>query len=176
MSVARSKKTNLTNPKLISHLQCQNPKKRQISLSRIRTTDHEGSEDREQREREQREREQREQERREREHRKIEINFARWEDNTWKDMPALLVDSENTAIVKETIEAYMTQGIRALNTELIMMAPDAYYQAVLNDRTHTILLVSQDKISIGLYSSIGQQTSCISLTRKSQKVYMEFEV
>jgi hypothetical protein len=56
--------------------------------------------------------------------------------------------SENTAIVKETIEAYMTQGIRALNTELIMMAPDAYYQAVLNDRTHTILLVSQDKISI----------------------------
>jgi hypothetical protein len=155
-------------------------------LSRIQTTDHEGSEDREQREREQREREQREreqrereqreQERREREHRKIEINFARWEDNTWKDMPALLVDSENTAIVKETIEAYMTQGIRALNTELIMMAPDAYYQAVLNDRTHTILLVSQDKISIGLYSSIGQQTSCISLTRKSQKVYMEFEV
>ena len=63
-------------------------------------------------------------------------------------MPALLVDSENTAIIKETIEAYMTQGIRALNTELIIMAPDAYYQAVLNDRTHTILLVLQDKISI----------------------------
>ena len=76
-------------------------------------TDREGSEDREQREREQREREQREREQREREqrereHRKIEINFARWEDNTWKDMPALLVDSENTAIVKGTIEAYMT--------------------------------------------------------------------
>ena len=35
--------------------------------------DREGSEDREQQEREQRERE----------HRKIEINFARWEDNTW---------------------------------------------------------------------------------------------
>jgi hypothetical protein len=120
-------------------------------------TDREGSEQRErereqqeqeQREREQREPEQREREQRERELRKIEIYFAKWEDDTWKHMPALSVDSENPAVVKETIEAYMTQSIRAFNTELTMMAPDAYYQAVMNDRTRTILLVPQDKISI----------------------------
>jgi hypothetical protein len=104
--------------------------------------------EREQQEREQLEQEQLEQEQLEREHRKIAMNFARWEDNTWSDMPALWVDPEHPAIVKETIEAYMTQGIRAFNTKLIMMAPDAYYQAVINDRTHTILLVWQDKISI----------------------------
>lgn len=42
----------------------------------------------------------------------------------------------------------MMQRVRAFNTKLLMMAPDAYFQAVINDRTHTILSVPQDKISI----------------------------
>jgi hypothetical protein len=42
-------------------------------------------------------------------------------------MPALSVDPDNAAIVTETIEAYVTQGIRAFNTKLTMMEPDAYY-------------------------------------------------
>jgi signal recognition particle GTPase len=109
----------------------------------------EQEEERERQEREQREeREQQEREQRVREDRQTEIYFARWEDDTWKHMPALSVDTENPAIVKRTIEDYMTQGIRAFNTKLTIMAPDAYYQAVMNDRTHTILLVPQDKISI----------------------------
>ncbi|KIN08873.1 hypothetical protein OIDMADRAFT_48715 [Oidiodendron maius Zn] len=103
---------------------------------------------REQRQQEQRQQEQQEQEQQERERRKIKINLARWEDNTWKPMPPLSVDSENPAIVKETIETYMIQRVRAFNTDLLMMAPDAYFQAVINDRTHTILLVPQDNLSI----------------------------
>jgi hypothetical protein len=101
-----------------------------------------------QREQEQREREQREREQREQERPKIEINFARWEDNMWKHLPPLSVDLENPSIVEEKIEAYMIQKMRAFNTKLLMMAPNAYFQSVMNDRTHTILLVPQDQISI----------------------------
>jgi hypothetical protein len=66
-----------------------------------------------QREQEQREQEQLEQEQRERQRPQIEINFARWEDNMWKQMPSLSVDLEKPSIVKETIEAYMMQKVRA---------------------------------------------------------------
>lgn len=53
-------------------------------------------------------------------------------------MPALSVDPENPAIIKETIEAYMIQRVTAFNTELTMMAPDAYHQTVMNDRGHAL--------------------------------------
>jgi hypothetical protein len=64
----------------------------------------------EQREQEQLEQEQLEQEQGERQRPQIEINFARWEDNMWKQMPSLSVDLEKPSIVKET--AYMMQKVR----------------------------------------------------------------
>jgi hypothetical protein len=91
--------------------------------------------ERQQREREQREREQQEREQQEREHRKIEINFARWDDNMWKHTPALSVDPDNPAVVKETIEAYIIQRVRAFNTKLLMMAPDTFRQSSMTGRT-----------------------------------------
>lgn len=42
----------------------------------------------------------------------------------------------------------MIQRVRAFNTKLLIMAPDTYFQAVINNRTYTILLVLQDKIFI----------------------------
>jgi hypothetical protein len=157
----RRRQTSLADSEQINHLEHQTLKTRIFSFrtwihARLRMGGEQREQEqrereqreREQREREQREREQREREQREREYPKVEINFARWEDNMWKQMPSLSVDLRNPSMVEETIEAYMTQGVRAFNTKLLMMAPGAYFQAVINDRTHTILLVPQDNISI----------------------------
>jgi hypothetical protein len=46
------------------------------------------------------------------------------------------------------VKDYTREGIRVLNTKLRMVAPEQSFQAVINDRTHTFLLIAQDKLDI----------------------------
>lgn len=42
----------------------------------------------------------------------------------------------------------MERGVRACNTNLRMVSPEECFQAVLNDRTHTVLLIAEDELVI----------------------------
>jgi hypothetical protein len=75
--------------------------------------------------------------------RRININLFRWEDDSWKYLTPLTVDPQNPSNVEQLVNDYMTRGVRALNTNLRMMSPEEYFQAIINDRTHTILLITE---------------------------------
>ena len=106
--------------------------------------------ERERLEREGLERERLERERLERERleREIDINLVRWEDDTWKYLTPLAVDPENPSNIERLVNDYMTKGIRAFNTYLRMMSPTECFQVVINNRTHTILLIAEDELAI----------------------------
>ncbi|KAL5352248.1 hypothetical protein ACLOAV_002195 [Pseudogymnoascus australis] len=106
--------------------------------------------ERERLERERLEKERLERERLERERleREIDINLIRWEDDTWKYLTPLAVDPENPSNIERLVNEYMTKGIRAFNTYLRMMSPTECFQVVVNNRTHTILLIAEDELAI----------------------------
>jgi hypothetical protein len=99
-------------------------------------------------ERLERERLERERLERERLEREIDINLIRWEDDTWKYLTPLAVDPENPSNIERLVNEYMTKGIRAFNTYLRMMSPTECFQVVINNRTHTILLIAEDELAI----------------------------
>ncbi|OBT50791.1 hypothetical protein VE04_09038 [Pseudogymnoascus sp. 24MN13] len=80
--------------------------------------------------------------------REIDINLIRWEDDTWKYLTPLAVDPENPSNIERLANEYMTKGIRAFNTYLRMMSPTECFQVVVNNRTHTILLIAEDELAI----------------------------
>ncbi|ELR01867.1 hypothetical protein GMDG_05054 [Pseudogymnoascus destructans 20631-21] len=100
------------------------------------------------RERLERERLERERLERERLEREIDINLIRWEDGTWKYLAPLAVDPENPSNIERLVNDYMMEGIRAFNTYLRMMSPAECFQVVINNRTHTILLITEDELAI----------------------------
>ncbi|OBT74058.1 hypothetical protein VF21_07833 [Pseudogymnoascus sp. 05NY08] len=99
-------------------------------------------------ERERLERERLERLERERLEREIDINLIRWEDDTWKYLTPLAVDPENPSNIEQLVNDYMTRGIRAFNTYMRMMSPGECFQTVVNNRTHTILLIAEDELAI----------------------------
>jgi hypothetical protein len=100
------------------------------------------------RERLERERLERERLERERLDREITINLFKWEDETWRYLRPLAVDQENPSNIEQLVNDYMARGIRTCNTNLRMVSPEECFQAVLNDRTHTILLIAEDELVI----------------------------
>ncbi|OBT79449.1 hypothetical protein VF21_02102 [Pseudogymnoascus sp. 05NY08] len=99
-------------------------------------------------ERLERERLERERLERERLEREIDINLVRWEDDTWKYLTPLAVDPENPSNIERLVNDYMTEGIMAFNTYLRMMSPAECFEVVINNRTHTILLIAEDELAI----------------------------
>jgi hypothetical protein len=85
---------------------------------------------------------------RERLEREININIVRWEDDSWKYLTPLAVDPENPSNIEPLVNDYMTRGVRAFNTNLRMVSPEECFQAIINDRTHTILLITEDELAI----------------------------
>ncbi|ELR07187.1 hypothetical protein GMDG_08314 [Pseudogymnoascus destructans 20631-21] len=85
---------------------------------------------------------------RERLEREIDINLVRWEDDTWKYLTPLAVDAEDPSNIERLVNDYMTRGIRAFNTYLRMMSPAECFQVVINNRTHTILLIAEHELAI----------------------------
>jgi len=85
---------------------------------------------------------------RERLERDIDIDLVRWEDDTWKYLTPLAVDLENPSNIERLVNDYMTRGIRAFNTYLRMLSPEECFQVVINNRTHTILLIAEDELAI----------------------------
>jgi hypothetical protein len=85
---------------------------------------------------------------RERSDREITINIFRWEDVAWKYLMRLTVDPENPSNVEELVNDYMDTGSRTCTTDLRMVSPEECFQAVLNNRTHTILLIAEDELVI----------------------------
>lgn len=59
-----------------------------------------------------------------------------------------MVDPDNLSNVKQLVDDHMTIGIRTLNTNLRTLSPEECFEAVINDRTHTILLVIEDELVI----------------------------
>ena len=106
--------------------------------------------EREKLERERLEREKLERERLEKDRldREITINLLRWENAAWKYLMPLTVDPENASNVEKLVNDYMETGIRACTTNLRMVSPEECFQAVLNDRTHTVLLIAEDELII----------------------------
>ncbi|ELR07358.1 hypothetical protein GMDG_08373 [Pseudogymnoascus destructans 20631-21] len=104
--------------------------------------------ERERLEKERLERERLERLERERLEREIDINLIRWEDGTWKYLTPLAVDPENPSNIERLVNDYMTRGIRAFNTYMRMMSPEECFQVVVNNRTHTILLIAEDELAI----------------------------
>jgi hypothetical protein len=85
---------------------------------------------------------------RERLDREITINLFKWEDETWRYLRPLAVDPENPSNIEQLVNDYMARGIRTCNTNLRIVSPEECFQAVLNDRTHTILLIAEDELVI----------------------------
>ncbi|PVH67510.1 hypothetical protein DL98DRAFT_662597 [Cadophora sp. DSE1049] len=77
---------------------------------------------------------------------KVEIQFKVWERHYWKALPSIHAHPEDSSEVERIVKKYMRKKFRALNTNLQMLAPQDCFQAVIDDRTHTILLVSQDSL------------------------------
>ncbi|KFX95974.1 hypothetical protein V490_03610 [Pseudogymnoascus sp. VKM F-3557] len=100
------------------------------------------------RERLEKERLERERLERERLEREIDINLIKWENDTWKYLTPLAVDPENPSNIERLVNEYMTKGIRVFNTYLRMMSPTECLQVVINNRTHTILLIAEDELAI----------------------------
>jgi hypothetical protein len=42
----------------------------------------------------------------------------------------------------------MMRGVRTLNTKLRTLSPEECFQAIINDKTHTILLIAEDDLVI----------------------------
>ena len=72
----------------------------------------------------------------------------RREGDTWIYLPTLAVDPRNPCTVEQMVKDHIRQGVRAFNTKLRMVAPEECFQAVTNDKTHTIHLIAQDKLAI----------------------------
>ncbi|KAL5354471.1 hypothetical protein ACLOAV_000560 [Pseudogymnoascus australis] len=103
----------------------------------------------EQMEQERMEQERMEQERLEQmEHEKVQINLIIKEGVIWRDLPPLTVQSGDTSEFEYSIEEYMRKNIQPFNTRLYALAPHECFDEVTNDRTHTILLIAQDKLVI----------------------------
>ena len=77
---------------------------------------------------------------------KVEIHFKVWKRHDWKALPSIYAHPEDSSEVERNAKKYMRRKFRTLNTELQMLAPRDCFQAVIDDRTHTILLVSQDDL------------------------------
>ena len=104
--------------------------------------------ERQERERERQERERERQERETREQEKILIYYKIWERGIWRDLPPLAVHPTDSSEVGRVAKKYMRKKIRPLNTRLRMLAPNECFQAVIDDRTHTVLLVAQNSLLI----------------------------
>ena len=97
-------------------------------------------------EQERQERERQERERLERE--KVRVDFKIWERGLWRDVPPLKVDPTDPSEVERIAKKYMRKKIRTLNTKLRMLAPKECFQSVIDDRTHTVLLIAQSQLVI----------------------------
>ncbi|KAG4420625.1 hypothetical protein IFR04_006215 [Cadophora malorum] len=79
----------------------------------------------------------------EHEQEKVEIRFKVWKRHDWKALPSIYAHPEDSSEVERNAKKYIRRNFRTLDTELQMLAPRDCFQAVIDDRTHTILLVSQ---------------------------------
>ncbi|OAF55500.1 hypothetical protein VC83_07579 [Pseudogymnoascus destructans] len=103
----------------------------------------------------------------------IDINLVKWEDDTWKYLTPLAVDPKDPSNIERLINDYMTRGIRAFNTYMRMISPEECFQIVVNNRTHTILLIAEDELAIDrMHESVAKLHTdatkrVISLKRKA---------
>jgi hypothetical protein len=78
------------------------------------------------------------------EHREVVIKFIIYERGSWRDLPPIGVNPGDPTEVERIAKKYMRKDIRTFNTQLQMLAPQECFQAVVDDQTHTILLVLHD--------------------------------
>ncbi|KAH8802036.1 hypothetical protein F5882DRAFT_514055, partial [Hyaloscypha sp. PMI_1271] len=76
-----------------------------------------------------------------REQEKVIINFIIRERGSWRVQTPVRVNPRNPSEIGQIARKYTRKDIRTLNTRLQMLSPQECFEAVINDRTHTILLV-----------------------------------
>jgi len=69
------------------------------------------------------------------------INFFIRERGSWRHLSPTRVDPEEPSEITRIAKKYMGKGIRTFNTRLKLLTPQDCFQAVFDDRTHTILLI-----------------------------------
>ena len=119
--------------------------------------------EREQQEREQQEREQQEREQQEREkqqqeqkleqearqaHGEVCIHFKIRENNVWRDVQTLWVSRSDPSEVTRVAKKCMRKGLRTLDTNGQLVAPNDIFDAVMADETNTIILMPQRELDI----------------------------
>ncbi|KAL5325404.1 hypothetical protein ACEPPN_006529 [Leptodophora sp. 'Broadleaf-Isolate-01'] len=77
---------------------------------------------------------------------KVEIHFKVWKRHNWKELRSIYAHPTDSSEVEQIAKRYMRKKFRTFNTELQMLALQDCFQAVIDDRTHTILLVPQDNL------------------------------
>jgi hypothetical protein len=75
------------------------------------------------------------------------INFIIRERGIWSYLPQIGVHPGNPTEIERVAKKYMRKRFRPFNTRLQMLAPRECFQAVKDDRTHTILLFAQDDLN-----------------------------
>ncbi|CZT41140.1 uncharacterized protein RSE6_00835 [Rhynchosporium secalis] len=72
------------------------------------------------------------------------INFLIRERSTWRRLSPIQVNPAEPSEITRIAKKYMWKGIRTFNTRLRLLPPQDCFQAVFDDRTHTVLLIPND--------------------------------
>jgi hypothetical protein len=81
-----------------------------------------------------------------------------------------VVDPHNPSNAEQLVNDYVTRGVRTLNTNLRMVSAEECFEAAINDRTHTILLIAEDELVIdAIKRVIGLKRTAFQLAIVSSK-------
>ena len=101
-----------------------------------------------------------------------QINFMVRDGRSWKNLTTFYPTDGNQ--IETYVKTKMRNGFRAFNTELLLLSPDECYKTVIDDMTHTILLVSErGGLSIDyemLKSAAEIRVKAIEMTRRFESV------
>ena len=61
---------------------------------------------------------------------------------------SVVVDPESPSRVEHMVNDFITKRTRAFTTHLRTVSPQECFQAITNDKTHTILLLTEDQLPI----------------------------
>ena len=96
---------------------------------------------------------------------KVLIKFKLRERGVWIEKPVVKVDLFDLSEVERVAKDYMRQGMRLCDTEVRLLAPNQYFQAVIADGTTTILLIPERGIDINeelIASALEVRTEALS--------------
>ena len=110
--------------------------------------EHQREERKPEQEREQREREQRLEQEARQARGEVCIHFKIRENNVWRDVQTLWVDRSDPSEVARVAKKCMRKGLRTLDTNGQLVAPNDIFDAVMADGTNTIILMPQRELDI----------------------------